>query len=206
MDFEDAPDDLDDSPEPIEAYCVRCREMVEMDEPMAVWTRRGMPATRGDCPICGGTVFRMGRSVMHERSGTTEAQPRIKLARETVYLAFAAVDAPAAEGLAAALERVGVACWLHDDAVDGGVNWAEGVHPALSACARLIFVLTDAGLRDAKVEAAWQYFREKRKPILVAQYAAVAPPDDLRRRPRFDLRRKDKTAFRQLLEALYDGK
>ena len=203
MNFDAPLDDVDDSPDPIEAYCVRCREMVEMETPVAVWTRRGLPATRGECPICGGTVFRMGKSWLHEQIGDTEPHARVKLGRETVYLAFAPPDATFAARLAADLERVGVSCWLHEETPDG-VKWAEGIHPALSACVRMIVMLTPAVLANAQVEAAWRYFRSKNKPIIVAQVGDAPPPDDLRRRPRFDLRRNEKAAFRQLLQALYE--
>src|SRR5690349_16023558 len=85
----------DDAPEldPVEAYCVHCRETVEMENPTAVWTRRGLPATRGECPICGGTVFRMGKSSVHEhreldRPEPTQQSQRVKLERETIYIAY----------------------------------------------------------------------------------------------------------------------
>src|SRR5664279_465263 len=173
-----------------------------MEQPVAVWTRRGMPATRGECPICGGTVFRMGKSSVHDQLDEPDVRPRVKLGRETVYVAFAPGDAAVAEQLAAELERIGVTCWLHEF---GDVNWAGGVHPALSACDRMIYVLTAAALDDEQVEAAWRYFRQKNKPILVAQIDRIAPPDELRRRPRFDFRANYKAAFRQLLQALNDG-
>ena len=203
MNFDRLTDDADDAPDPVEAYCVRCREMVEMEAPAAVWTRKGLPATRGECPICGGTVFRMGRSWLHDQTGADAPQARVRLERETVYLAFAPPDAAAAAHLAAQLERVGVACWLHEP-TDASVQWAEGVHPALSACVRMIVLLTPAAHADAQLEGAWRYFRSRNKLIIVAQYGSAAPPDDLRRRPRFDLTRNEKAAFRQLLQALYE--
>ncbi len=206
MDFDETPDNIgDDSPDPVEAYCVHCRETVEMESPVAVWTRRGMPATRGECPICGGTVFRMGRSAVHDHLAEPEKRVRVKLARETVYVAFTPIDAEIAEALAADLERVGVACWLHEGEADG-IAWAEGVHPALSACSRMLYVLTAVAVIDPAVDAAWRYFRSKNKPIVVAQIEPIAPPDDLRRRPRFDLTTNYKAAFRQLLQALNDGR
>src|SRR5260221_4862905 len=64
-----AEDDLEmpESEEPTEAYCVRCRHMVDMEDPEPVWTSKGTPGTRGTCPDCGTTVFRMGRTPAHER-------------------------------------------------------------------------------------------------------------------------------------------
>lgn len=196
-----ADDDLD----PVEGYCLHCRETIEMDDPVAVWTRRGMPATRGECPICGGMVFRMGKSAVHDRLDEPDARPRVKLAAQTVYVAFADTDSALAEQLAADLEKVGVACWLHE-AAPSDVNWAGGVHPALSACDRMIYLLTEAALSDNRLAEAWRYFRQKNKPIVVAQIDGSSPPDDLRRRPRFDFRANYKAAFRQLLQALNDGR
>ncbi|MCZ2094825.1 MAG: toll/interleukin-1 receptor domain-containing protein [Anaerolineae bacterium] len=147
----------------------------------------------------------MGKSSVHERTGEPDVRPRVKLARQTVYVDFAPADAVTAERLAADLERVGVNCWLHEhEAV--GFNWAGGVHPALSGCDRMIYVLSSAALDDPLVEQAWRYFREKHKPIIVAQLDDSAPPDALRRRPRFDLSQQYKAAFRQLLQSLNDGR
>ena len=48
------------------AYCVKCREKREMRDRQAVFTERGVPATRGVCPTCGATLFRMGQTPAHE--------------------------------------------------------------------------------------------------------------------------------------------
>jgi DNA topoisomerase-1 len=37
-----------------------------MQDPQAVFTSSGTPATRGKCPVCGTTLFRMGRTPAHE--------------------------------------------------------------------------------------------------------------------------------------------
>ena len=204
--FEDTDvDDLFDD-EPLEAYCVRCREMVEMENPEPVWTRRGMPATRGECPNCGGVVFRMGRTAAHNADARPEAvqvagRTRAKLSQDTAYVAFAEADAALAEQLAEDLQKAGIATWLHD-ATPSNVHWAGGVHPALKECARLVLVLSPAALRDPSVEAAWRFFKEKGKGIVVAQLAAVEPPDALRRSPRFDFTANYKSIFRQMVGAL----
>lgn len=48
------------------AYCVACKKKHPIVEAEAVFTRGGVPATRGKCSNCGGTVFRMGRTEAHE--------------------------------------------------------------------------------------------------------------------------------------------
>jgi hypothetical protein len=200
-DYADQDDDLI-----LEAYCVRCKQTVEVEHPQAVWTRRGMPAARGECPDCSGTVFRMGWTPLHDQSKRPDAvqvggSARAKLARDTAYIAFADQDEASARAIAADLEKSGVAIWLHTDSEDT-VQWAGGVHPALAECGSLVVLLSPAALTAAAVTTAWQFFKDKRKPILIAQVAAADPPDSLRRSPRFDFSADYKSALRQLVQAL----
>ena len=40
----------------MEAYCVKCREKVEMQDAKEVTTKNGKPMMKGKCPTCGTTV------------------------------------------------------------------------------------------------------------------------------------------------------
>jgi hypothetical protein len=192
--------------EEIEAYCVRCREMVVVEKPQAVWTKKGMPATRGECSICGGAVFRMGKTAAHGALSRPTAvrvatNTRVRLAQETVYINFTPADIEIATQIAADLQKLGLACWLHQS-VTSDVSWAGGVHPSLQECLSMVLVLSPDALADASVETAWRFFRDKNKPVVIAQIAAAPPPDALRRRPRYDFTHDYRLAFRQLLHEL----
>ncbi len=50
----------------MEAYCVKCKTKRPIQDPQAVFTNNGTPATRGVCPECGTTLFRMGRTEAHD--------------------------------------------------------------------------------------------------------------------------------------------
>ncbi|MCX8067175.1 MAG: type I DNA topoisomerase [Anaerolineae bacterium] len=50
----------------LEAYCVRCKEKRPLKDPQPVFTAAGRPATKGACPVCGTTLFRMGATPAHE--------------------------------------------------------------------------------------------------------------------------------------------
>lgn len=202
----------DDADEPIEGYCVRCRTTIEIESPVAVWTRRGMPATRGECSLCGGTVFRMGKSSAHQASDRPEAVlvsaagggRRARLERDTAYVAFAEADAAMAEQIAADLEKIGIASWLHEAESAKAVQWAGGVHPALSECSQMVLLLSPEALTTAPLTQAWQYFKAQRKPVVIAQIEAAATPDELRRSARFDFTESGdyKRSFRELVQAL----
>ena len=46
----------------MDAYCLKCREKREINNPEQVTLKNGRPATKGDCPTCGTKVFRIGKS------------------------------------------------------------------------------------------------------------------------------------------------
>ena len=66
----------------------------------------------------------------------------------------------------------------------------------------MVYVLSPAALTTGNVESAWQFFREKRKSIVIAQVDSADPPDPIRRSPRFDFAGDYKSAFRQMVQAL----
>ncbi len=51
--------------ETLQAYCVKCKTKRDIANPQAVFTDKGTPATKGACPICGTTLFRMGATEAH---------------------------------------------------------------------------------------------------------------------------------------------
>ena len=53
-------------PEPILAYCVKCKTKREMRDPQPVFLGNGSPATRGVCAQCGTRLTRLGRTPAHE--------------------------------------------------------------------------------------------------------------------------------------------
>jgi hypothetical protein len=208
-DYTDYDDEDPYDPDPIEGYCMHCRQSVEIEEPAAVWTRKGQAATRGTCPICGGNVFRMGKTHLHSEADRPQAvligedkekRKRPRLERGTVYISFAAADEAQAQQIADDLQKSGLAIWLHDN--DDQASWASGVHPALKECGHMVYVLSAAALDDAQATAAWQFFKASRKPIVIAQIAPADPPDAIRRSPRYDFSANYKASLRQMVGAL----
>jgi DNA topoisomerase-1 len=50
----------------LEAYCVKCKTKRKMVDPKPEFTANATPGTRGTCPVCETTLFRMGRTPAHE--------------------------------------------------------------------------------------------------------------------------------------------
>jgi predicted RNA-binding Zn-ribbon protein involved in translation (DUF1610 family) len=45
-----------------EGYCVKCRQKREMKSAQEVTMANGKPATKGTCPECGTSIFKIGKS------------------------------------------------------------------------------------------------------------------------------------------------
>jgi hypothetical protein len=43
-----------------QAYCVKDKQKVEVQNPVQITMKNGKPALQGTCPICGNKVFRIG--------------------------------------------------------------------------------------------------------------------------------------------------
>ena len=54
------------SNEDIIGYCLKCKEKKVIVDPAPEWAANGSPGTRGKCPVCGGTIYRQGRTDAHE--------------------------------------------------------------------------------------------------------------------------------------------
>ena len=50
----------------MEAYCVKCKSKREIQDAVAEFNAVGTPVTRGKCPVCGTSMYRMGGTPAHE--------------------------------------------------------------------------------------------------------------------------------------------
>src|SRR5258708_20172149 len=209
-------DDDEDELEPIEAYCVKCKHMVEMLEPEAVWTSKGTPGTRGICPDCGTTVFRMGKTEAHDklvRPAAVRVEGGVKVttgggrkrAQPATYINYTFADSEFANKLAADLENAGVHTWIdNQQTTSQQLKYAGGVHPALKDSVQMVVVMSPASKDADTLTKAWTFFKSQKKPIVLALTDTLEVPDSLRRNPRCDFSSDYITAFRQLLLALSD--
>ena len=46
----------------VEAYCVKCKAKREIKDPEKTTMANGKPATRGECPVCGTGMYRIGKA------------------------------------------------------------------------------------------------------------------------------------------------
>jgi DNA-directed RNA polymerase subunit RPC12/RpoP len=44
------------------AYCMKCKQKVEIRNPQQITLKNNRPALQGICPVCGNKVFRIGKA------------------------------------------------------------------------------------------------------------------------------------------------
>ena len=67
----------------MEGYCFKCKEKRVMENPSAEWSASGSPGTRGTCAVCGGTIYKMGRTPAHENLPKPEISASTKKKKPT---------------------------------------------------------------------------------------------------------------------------
>ena len=62
----------------LEGYCLKCKDKRIIQDPQPEWASNGSPATRGTCPVCGGTIYRRGHTPAHDALPKPEVQAKPK--------------------------------------------------------------------------------------------------------------------------------
>jgi DNA topoisomerase-1 len=65
----------------MEAYCMKCKEKREMNEPQATFNAKGSPVTIGKCGVCGTKLYRMGRTDAHATLTPPEKPAKVEKPR-----------------------------------------------------------------------------------------------------------------------------
>jgi hypothetical protein len=191
--------------EPIEAYCVSCKEKRMMQNPEAVWTSQGRPGTQGVCPVCGSNMFRMGRTALHHNLKAPQPVEVVPAKSKKISAAYIVADvtqASFADKLGQELKQIGIPVWIDNGEKADDTKWAGGIHPAMEQCTHLVVVLSPFATQTISIQDVIKYYLEQRKPIIIAVAEAVEPPESVRSRPRFDFTGDYKTAFRELVAAI----
>jgi len=64
--------------QPLQGYCFKCKDKRQILDPVAEWSAGGSPGTRGICPVCNGTIYKMGLTPAHEHLPKPETVKRTR--------------------------------------------------------------------------------------------------------------------------------
>ncbi len=44
----------------MQTYCLKCKAVMEIKNPVTITMKNGRPGTKGICPVCSTKIFKMG--------------------------------------------------------------------------------------------------------------------------------------------------
>ncbi len=83
-----------------------------------------------------------------------------------VFISYSSKDRPFAQQVARALEQNGLSVWIDRDDIRAGIKWSSAIQQGLDASAVIVVIITRESMASKNVEDEWQYFLDKRKPIV----------------------------------------
>src|SRR5258707_15800408 len=86
--------------------------------------------------------------------------------KNDVFISYSSKDRPFAQQLARALEQQGLSVWIDRDDIRAGIKWSSAIQEGLEQSSVVIIIITRDAMASKNVEDEWQYFLDKRKPIV----------------------------------------
>lgn len=83
-----------------------------------------------------------------------------------VFISYSSKDRPFAQQIARALEQQGLDVWLDRDEIRAGIKWSSAIQQGLDQSSVIVVIITPDSMASKNVEDEWQYFLDKRKPIV----------------------------------------
>ncbi|MBI1279437.1 MAG: TIR domain-containing protein [Anaerolineaceae bacterium] len=86
--------------------------------------------------------------------------------KNDVFISYSSKDRPFAQKLAKALEQQGISVWIDRDDIRAGIKWSSAIQEGLDLSSVIIVIISHDSMSSKNVEDEWQYFLDKRKPIV----------------------------------------
>jgi CRP-like cAMP-binding protein len=93
-----------------------------------------------------------------------------------VFISYARADVEFAKQLARGLRRLGVDVWVDVYSITAGKSWARQVAEALDHCGAMVVVLSPASMASENSDDEWNFYLDKKKPVVPVLYQPVDVP------------------------------
>jgi len=102
-----------------------------------------------------------------DKSGTASGE---------VFMSYARADVEFAKELARGLRRLDVGVWLDVYDIEAGKSWARQIGEALERCRAMVVVLSPASIASENSDDEWNYYLDKRKPVVPVLLESIDVP------------------------------
>ncbi|MFA5883087.1 MAG: TIR domain-containing protein [Acidimicrobiia bacterium] len=93
-----------------------------------------------------------------------------------VFVSYARADVEFAKELARGLRRLDVAVWLDVYNIEAGRSWARQIGEALDRCRAMAVVVSPASIASENSDDEWNYYLDKKKPVVPVLLEPVDMP------------------------------
>src|SRR5258708_3494375 len=83
-----------------------------------------------------------------------------------IFMSYSRQDIDFVRRLASSLDDLGVELWLDIEDIPAGMKWSTAITQGLRLSDLMILVISPESMTSTTVEDEWQYFIDKKKPII----------------------------------------
>ncbi len=83
-----------------------------------------------------------------------------------VFISYSRKDVEFARQLTASLEEHGADVWFDQADIHAGVKWSSAIQQGLRDAKAMIVIISPASMASTNVEDEWQWFLDRRKPLI----------------------------------------
>jgi formylglycine-generating enzyme required for sulfatase activity len=120
-----------------------------------------------------------------------------------IFVSYSRKDEDFARKLAQSLKEIGAEVWIDVENIPAGANWSNSINEALKSCVLMLLIISPDAMSSEPVNDEWQYFHQKKKPIIPILYKPAELHFQLERKQYIDFQQKEyQVALEQLCNEL----
>lgn len=120
-----------------------------------------------------------------------------------IFISYSRMDEVFARRLAESFSALGVDVWIDVEDIPAGMKWSSAIQEGLRAAELMLVIISPTSMASINVEDEWQYFLDKKKPVIPVRWIPTDVHFQLNRLQYIDFHQQPyDVAFRRLLQEL----
>lgn len=87
-----------------------------------------------------------------------------------IFISYARTDVDFARKLARSLSEMGADIWIDVNDIPAGMKWSTAIQQGLNVCQVMLVIISPDSMASNNVEDEWQYYIDKKKPVIPIWY------------------------------------
>ncbi len=87
-----------------------------------------------------------------------------------LFISYSRTDEAFARRLAESFSALGVDVWIDVEDIPAGMKWSSAIQQGLNQAELMLVIISPASMASTNVEDEWQYFLDKKKPVIPVRW------------------------------------